>query len=130
MGEFTGGSPGTIKLGGRGILVSEKLNNKNHYAASHNFGYLLMYFVKISYRMAFEDVLKNFAKIDICHFVKHDNFAINRKRLMLFPDYGKWRIGERYSESDRAGGCAQFDSVMYNPQVSTMVKLYLTNNLK
>jgi hypothetical protein len=66
--------------------------------------------------MAFDDFIKSFTKVEICHIVNTAVVSI-KKSWSEAVFRGKWTAGVKGSKKDRSGGCDKHPSFLYNPQV-------------
>ena len=76
--------------------------------------------------MPFDDFVKYFTEVSMCHLLNTSFFTFSRRWFCPSPIYGEWTVGPRGSSSDRAGGCGNNKSTFYmNPQVIKMQSLHL-----
>ncbi|XP_064645832.1 calpain-5-like [Lineus longissimus] len=65
--------------------------------------------------MSFDDFVKNFTKVEICHIVNTAIVSIKKSwSEAIFR--GKWTVGVKGSSKDRSGGNEKHLSFLYNPQ--------------
>ena len=60
--------------------------------------------------MSFDDFVKNFSNMDICHMINTSFFSFSKKyKESVF--YGSWK------KPHLSGGCGNYDTFLQNPQV-------------